>query len=121
MSVVCVIDDEPLVRKSLANLLRSEGYDVVCFPSGVTFLASNLRSRADCLVVDVGMPELSGPETCRQLAMEGYHLPVIYLSARPSVPEVDAMLQGTSVQFFAKPFEAERLLTAIDEALEGRS
>ncbi len=66
MKVVCVVDDEPQVRKSLANLLRSAGYQAVCFASGEGFLASEWRTRAMALVLDMHMPGLQSADVqCR--------------------------------------------------------
>lgn len=67
MDAVCVIDDELSVRKAVVNLLKSEGYQAVSFPSGESLLSSEWKTRASCLLMDLNMPGLSGRETYGQL------------------------------------------------------
>ena len=113
MKVVCVVDDEPQVRKSLANLLRSAGYQAVCFASGEGFLASEWRTRAMALVLDMHMPGLSGADVQCRLKEVGLSLPVICMSADNSRDVARQALDDGARAFLAKPFSAEALLTLL--------
>lgn len=118
MHVVCVIDDEPSVRKGVANLLKSEGYNPVCFPSGESFLASPWKDQAACILLDLCMPGLQGHDVQRSFNARGYSVPVICVSAHASQQDIDLALRNGAVQFIAKPFTAEVLLAAIANALQ---
>lgn len=113
MKVVCVVDDEPQVRKSLANLLRSAGYQAVCFASGEGFLASEWCSRAMALVLDLHMPGLQGSDVQCRLKEAGLSLPVICMSADNSREVAQQALQDGAQAFLGKPFSAEALLTLL--------
>lgn len=117
MDAVCVIDDELSVRKAVVNLLKSEGYQAVSFPSGESLLSSEWKTRASCLLMDLNMPGLSGRETYGQLCIAGYHIPVVYMSAEAEGIDIEAVIFDTSVQFLAKPFTAEALLAALARAV----
>ncbi|BBP83855.1 MULTISPECIES: response regulator transcription factor [unclassified Pseudomonas] len=120
MRVVCVIDDDPSVRKGVANLLKSEGYSPVCFQSGESFLASPWKEQADCVLLDLCMPGLQGQDVQRSLNARGSRVPVICMSARASEQAISLARQQGAVGFIAKPFTAEVLLAAIGDALQGR-
>lgn len=120
MDAVCVIDDELSVRKAVVNLLKSAGYQAVSFPSGESLLNSEWKTRADCLLMDLNMPGLSGRETYGQLRIAGYRIPIVYMSAEVDGADSAAVRLETSVQFLAKPFTAEALLAALARAMAAR-
>lgn len=113
MKVVCVVDDEPQVRKSLDNLLRSTGHRAVCFASGEALLASSWPERADALLLDLRMPGLQGAEVQALLAERGCRLPVICMSAEAGVQGAERVLARGAHAVLAKPFSAEALLAAL--------
>ncbi|SFA62915.1 Response regulator receiver domain-containing protein [Metapseudomonas otitidis] len=113
MKVVCVVDDEPKVRKSLDNLLRSVGLRAVCFESGEAFLASRWPEQADALLLDVRMPGLKGAEVQALLAERRCPLPVICMSAEAGAQGAESALARGAHAFLAKPFSAEALLAAL--------
>jgi FixJ family two-component response regulator len=117
MQVVCVIDDEPSIRKGIANLLRSEGYLPLCFDSGESFLASPWHAQACCLLLDLQLPGLQGLDVLGALDGE---LPVICMSAQATEAQVSEALARGARRFLAKPFAAEQLLEAIAASLEPR-
>ncbi|WP_043310299.1 response regulator [Pseudomonas sp. ML96] len=117
MQVVCVIDDEPSVRKAVANLLRSAGYQPVCFEAGENFLASPWRAQASCVLLDLQMRGLQGLEVLRAL---GGERPVICMSAHAGEQQVAEALSIGAALFLAKPFTAEQLLQAIASSLAGQ-
>lgn len=120
MKVVCIVDDEPSIRKSIANLLRSEGYQPICFDSGATFLSSPWKNKADCLLLDMRMYGLQGLDVQRVLQEEGNTLPVICMSAFASERSIEQSLQAGASHFLTKPFTAEALLDMIAKTVEGR-
>jgi FixJ family two-component response regulator len=120
MKVVCIIDDEPSVRKGLANLLKSEGYQPFCFESGASFLISPWKTQADCLLLDMRMPGLQGLEVQRLLHEQGATLPVVCMSAHASEESIQRSLDAGASYFLCKPFTAETLLQAIATTLKDR-
>ncbi|HSC80883.1 MAG TPA: response regulator [Chitinolyticbacter sp.] len=119
MQVVCVIDDDPAIRKGVANLLRSAGYQPVCFESGASFLASPWRAQAACVLLDLNMPGLHGTDVQRALRGQGAAPPVICMSAQASQARVEEILALGATGFLAKPFTAEALLDAISNSCTG--
>lgn len=118
VETVFVVDDEADVRDSLARLLRSAGLAVQAFGSAQDLLGIDLEARAGCLVLDVNMPGLSGPELHQQLKARGIDLPIIYLTGRSNIAiGVHAMKQGAH-DFLEKPVDADELLGAIAEAMQ---
>lgn len=116
---VFVIDDEPDVRESLARLLRSDGWQVLAFGSAAEFLDALDPLALGCILLDVNMPGMSGPELHELLGARRVGLPIIYLTGRSSVPiSVRAMKQG-AVDFLEKPVDADALLPAIRAAVDG--
>lgn len=115
---VFVVDDDPSVRRGVARLLRSAGLAVETFKSADEFLETQTDGGPACLVLDVQMPGLSGPELQRRITTEGAEIPIVFVTGHGDVPtSVDAMKEG-AVDFLTKPYEAERLLAAVARALE---
>lgn len=117
MHVVCVVDDDFSVRKSLANLLKSAGYQPLCFDSGEAFLMSPAVDTAACVVLDLCMPGLSGHQVQQQLRASGKTLPVVCISANGNGADTRCLAEGAAC-FLAKPFTGEALLTVIDNLLD---
>jgi FixJ family two-component response regulator len=118
MKVVCIIDDEPSIRKGIANLLKSEGYQPVCFESGSSFLASPWKAQADCLLLDLRMQGMQGRDVQRALQAQGNPLPVICMSAHASEHAIQQVLRAGASHFLGKPFTAEALLQVIAMTLQ---
>lgn len=110
---VCIVDDDASVRKSLANLLRSAGFEAYPFADGDTFLASAQAHDADCALVDLKMPGRSGQEIQRELRRLGCTLPVICMSAHWDPAARDASLGQGAIACLGKPFTEEALLEAV--------
>jgi len=120
-ATVFVVDDDPSVRKSLLRLIRSGGWRGEAFGSAREFLARPSFSGTGCLILDVRMPGMTGPELCRAMAERKIFLPVIFLTAHSDIPpDISAWYEG-KVDFLAKPVEAEVLLQAVQLALESHS
>jgi FixJ family two-component response regulator len=116
-ATVFVIDDDTSVRRSLRRLLRLSGYEVEEFASADDFLERERPSGAGCVILDVRMPHMSGPQLFDHMAHSGYSLPVIFLTAHGDVPTgVHAMKDGAA-DFLLKPVDAESLLPAVGDAI----
>ncbi len=106
------------VRKSLARLMRSARLQVETFAAATEFLEREFSKEPCCLVLDVRMPGLTGPELQGELARRRQTIPIVFLTAHGDVPmSVRAMKDG-AVDFLPKPFEDQDLLTAVRRALE---
>lgn len=117
-ATIFVIDDEPDVRDSLARLLRSEGLAVETYESATDFLARVPTGRIGCILLDVNMPGMTGPELHEVLKQRGIDTPIIYLTGRSNVSTgVRAMKQGAR-DFLEKPVDADALLPAIHDAVQ---
>src|ERR1035438_234 len=79
--LVSVVDDDESVRESLPDLLREFGFTARSFSSAEEFLASEYVGQTNCLILDVGMPGMSGPELQRELKLRGQHIPIIFITA----------------------------------------
>lgn len=118
---VYVIDDDADVRKGLARLLRSAGWDVDCFADAQDFLEKSPGDGLGCILLDVSMPRMSGPELHDQLRERGCGLPVIYLTGHGTVSiGVNAMRHG-AFDFLEKPVDADALLSVVDTAIARRA
>jgi FixJ family two-component response regulator len=115
--LVAVIDDDQSVRESLPDLLRDVGYEVETFPSAEAFLGSGDLARTKCLVLDVAMPGMSGPELQRELQRRGAPLPVVFITARADEAVRPRLLEHGAAACLLKPFSDTALLAAVDSAL----
>lgn len=118
LPTVFIVDDEPDVLKSVARLLRSEGFTVATFSSPGEFLDQVDPRVPGCLVLDMSMPQISGLEIQRELARRDCVLPVIFLTGRADVPMTVQAMKGGAADFLMKPVEAEALLAAVRRAIE---
>ena len=116
--VVFVVDDDPSVRKALARILSTSGYDTVTHGSGDEFLASFDPDAPGCLVLDLEMPGLGGLELQHLLVERGATLPVLFLTGRGSIRASVCAMKDGAVDFLTKPVDAEALLSAVKIAIE---
>lgn len=111
--LIHLIDDEEAVRRSASFMLKTSGFDVRVYPSGVAFLKDAKHAEPGCILLDIRMPEMDGLAVQRELSARGVALPVIVLTGHGDVATaVTAMKQG-AVDFLEKPFEKAVLLNAI--------
>lgn len=119
--IVYVIDDDADVRQGLARLLRSAGWDVDCYAAAEDFLGTAPGDGLGCILLDVSMPRMTGPELHDQLRARGCGLPVIYLTGHGTVSiGVNAMRQG-AFDFLEKPVDADALLAVVGTAITRRA
>jgi FixJ family two-component response regulator len=114
-TIVCIVDDDASVRKSLSNLLRSVGYRAQVYASGEAFLAEADFAGIACLLLDLRMPGLSGIDVMRALPRQ---FPVICMSAHWDEAALAETGHYQAFECLCKPFEEEVLLAALDKALQ---
>ena len=115
---VFIVDDDAAVRNSLALLMKSAGYPAILFDSAAAFLAGFKDTQPGCLLLDVRMPGLSGPDLQRELNARRATIPVIFMSGHADVPmAVEAMRCG-AFDFVQKPFRDRELLERVERALK---
>jgi two-component system, LuxR family, response regulator FixJ len=115
---VVVVDDDPAVRDSLEELVRSAGLEAHSFSSAVEFLARYDRRRPACLVLDMCMPGMSGIDLQERMRAERLDLPVIVISGHGDVPTTARSFKLGAVEFMEKPFDDEQLLACIRQHLQ---
>ena len=112
------MDDEPVVRKSIARLLRLSGFEAVSFESADDFLRGVVPEAEGCAILDIAMPGLDGLALQQALIDRGIALPILFLTGHGDVPgTVRAMKAGAS-DFLTKPVEDATLIAAVHAALE---
>jgi len=113
-----VVDDDESVRESLPDLLKEFGFDAQAFSSAEEFLASESIAETKCLLLDVAMPGMSGPDLQRELTRRDQLIPIVFITAqRDEAIRPRLMAQG-AVDCLFKPFEPTDLLQALNTALE---
>lgn len=115
--LVCVVDDDESVRESLPDLLREFGFEVDAFPSAEAFLASPRAEEARCVIADIAMPGLSGPDLQRELRRRGNAVPVIFITAHGEAADRPRLIREGAVDCLLKPFSEADLLRALAAAL----
>jgi len=116
-SLVSVVDDDESVRESLPDLLREFGFTARSFSSAEEFLASGYVGQTNCLILDIGMPGMSGPELQRELERRGQHIPIVFITAHRDEAIRERLLEEGAVECLFKPFTDTALLEALKTAL----
>lgn len=119
-TLVAVVDDDESVRESLPDLLRSYGFSASAFASGEDFLASGAPDRADCVILDIGMPGMSGQDLYRELRRQTCNVPVIFITSSEGTEVRASVMEMGAAAFLAKPFDPGALVDALEAALRGR-
>ena len=115
--LVSVVDDDESVRESLPDLLGELGFAAQGFASAEEFLASNSVGVTSCVILDVAMPGMSGPELHLELRRRGHAIPTIFITARADERiRLDLLRQG-AVECLFKPFSDRALRAALDAAM----
>ncbi len=115
---VAVVDDDPLVRQAIEELLESVDLRTQTYASPDEFLEAFSPDRVSCLVTDVRLPRISGPDLYRRLKQQAPDLPVIFLSGYADVETATACMQMGALDFIEKPFRAQRLLDQVQKGIE---
>ena len=117
--LVAVVDDDESVRESLPDLLVGLGYGARAFASAEEFLACDCIADTRCLILDIAMPGMSGPELHRELVLQGRTIPVIFITALSGRSLPPGLLQQGVVACLIKPFSEQELRTAQESARPG--
>ena len=115
--LVSVVDDDESVRESLPDLVKEFGFAVRAFSSAEEFLASDCADQTRCLILDVAMPGMSGPELQRELKLRQREIPIIFITASTDKTVRPQLLEQDAVECLFKPFSDTALLEALNAAL----
>jgi FixJ family two-component response regulator len=120
-SLVSVVDDDLSVREALPDLIRQFGFPAQAFSSAEAFLASEVVSETRCLILDIAMPGMSGPELQQELIRRGPEIPIVFITANGDRTVRPRLLAQGAVECLFKPFSETALLDALNAALRRRS
>ncbi len=115
--LVAVVDDSESVRESLPDLLEQVGLTVQAFESAEAFLASGTVDTTSCLILDVGLPGMSGPGLQEELTRRGTRIPVVFITAQIDKSLRPRLLAAGAVACLFKPFSDTALIDAVEAAL----
>jgi FixJ family two-component response regulator len=116
--IVFVVDDDISVRESLELLIRCEGWEPETFASAEEFLSRPRVLAPSCLVLDVTLPDLSGLDLQKRVAVDRIDMPIIFITGYGDVPMTVQAMKAGAVEFLTKPFGDDVLLSAIRNAIE---
>jgi FixJ family two-component response regulator len=116
-SLVAVVDDDDSVRESLPDLLREFGFAVRAFSSAEAFLASDCIAQTRCLILDIAMPGMTGPDLARELTLRRQEIPIVFITAQGDETVRPRLLDQGAVECLLKPFSETALLQALKSAL----
>jgi|SRR5580698_5686432 FixJ family two-component response regulator len=115
--LISVVDDDESVRESLPELLKELGFDARTFSSAQEFLVSDAPLHSSCLILDVAMPGMSGPELFRELRGRDLKIPIVFITARKDEAVRSRLLSEGAVECLFKPFSDTALLQALNRAV----
>jgi FixJ family two-component response regulator len=115
--LVSVVDDDESVRESLPDLLKILGFEARVFSSPEEFLASGCVERTRCLILDVAMPGMTGPDLQRELRLRGHKIPIIFITAQKDENIRARVIEDGAVDCLFKPFSDTALLDALNAGL----
>ena len=119
-SLVSVVDDDESVRESLPDLLREFGFAAEAFSSAEAFLASDVVRETSCLLLDVAMPGMSGPELQQELIRRRRDIPIVFITGGGDESVRPRLLAEGAVECLFKPLSETALLDALNAALRVR-
>src|ERR1700732_2173900 len=120
-SMIAVVDDDISVRESVESLLKSVGFQVNTYSSAEEFLGSPKLNAADCLILDVRLDGMSGPDLQRELKSSGHSVPIVFVTAHETEALRERMLADGAIDCLLKPFNDDTLLSAVETALRSDS
>lgn len=115
--LVTVVDDDESVRESLPDLLNEFGFAVQAFASAEAFLASDCVEQTKCLILDIAMPGMSGPDLQQELSLRQQAIPIVFITAHGDEIMRPRLLEQGAVACLRKPFSDTALLDALRAAL----
>lgn len=115
-SLVTVVDDDESVRESLPDMLRQLGFAAQAFSSAEAFLGSDFVGQTRCLILDVAMPGMSGPDLQRELTGRRQNIPIVFITASGDKAIRNRVLADGAAECLFKPFSEAALVDALDAA-----
>jgi FixJ family two-component response regulator len=115
--LVSVVDDNESVRESLPDLLQDSGFDVQAFASAEAFLESEVLNDTRCLILDVGLPGMSGPDLQLELTRRGVRIPIVFITAQGDKSLRPRLISRGAAACLFKPFSDTALIDAVNAAL----
>ena len=116
-TLVSIVDDDESVRESLPDLVRRLGFAAKAFPSAEAFLASDLVDQTSCLLLDIAMPGMSGPDLQQELTRRRQKIPIVFITGLADGSVRPHLLARGAVECLIKPFSEAALLDAVRAAL----
>jgi FixJ family two-component response regulator len=117
-AIVFVVDDDVSMREALESLVRSAGFKVETFASAQDFLAHRRADAPSCLVLDVGLPDLSGLDLQKRIVEANREIPIVFITGHGDVPTSVRAMKAGAIEFLIKPFSDGDLLDAIQQAIK---
>jgi FixJ family two-component response regulator len=114
---VSIVDDDDSVRESVPDLLRELGFAASAFSSAEEFLASDCIEQTKCLLLDVAMPGMSGPDLHQELRRRRKEIPTVFITAQRDENVRSRLIEQGAVECLFKPFSEDALLAALNAAL----
>jgi FixJ family two-component response regulator len=118
--LVSVVDDDESVRESLPDLLKEFGFGARVFSSAEEFLRSDCVGQTECLILDIAMPGMSGPDLQRELKRRGEQIPIVFITASTDKGVRLQLLEQGAIECLFKPFSDTALLDAVNSALRSK-
>lgn len=115
--LVSVVDDSESVRESLPDLLQYSGFDVQAFSSAEAFLDSEAVAKTNCLILDIGLPGMSGPDLQQELKRLGQHFPIVFITAQDDRSLRPLLVGRGAAACLFKPFSDSDVINAVTAAL----
>jgi FixJ family two-component response regulator len=116
-ALISVVDDNQSIREALQEFLGVLGFEAQAFDSATAFLKSPVMEQTQCLILDVSMPGMSGPQLFRELRLLGLNIPVIFMTALPDRTLRSRLIATGAVECLIKPFGPDELTTALNAVL----
>jgi len=117
LTLISVVDDDESVRESLPDLLVALGYEARAFSSPGEFLRSGVLLKTKCLILDIAMPGMTGPEFQRELRARRIEIPIIFITAHTNGSTRSQLIEEGAVDCLSKPFSEQALIDALEAAL----
>jgi len=117
-AMISIVDDDPLAREGIRELVESLGYKARAFVSAQDFLQSGAIATTGCVITDLQMPGLNGLDLQERLQAQGYQTPVIFITAYPNEKHRNRAIKAGAIGFLSKPFEEQRLVECLSAAMK---
>lgn len=115
--LISVVDDDESIRESLPDLIRELGFAAHAFSSAEEFLVSGSLSATRCLILDISMPGMSGPDLQKELKRRGREIPIVFITAHIDETDRPRLIREGAIDCLFKPFSEAELLMAVNAAL----